>query len=305
MAKNQAQAAPKEEETGLATAAASTSALALATRDELAGVLDAGEALGSDGLEEVDGSDIKLSAKVFNFKGIDKAGDPIPPNVFYDSITETASKDLNLALLTLHKTNEWREYDEAEGRSKIHCRSFDRVNGKMENGTERRCEGCPDAQWKTNDKGKRERRCSPVYNVVAIDRGNGTPCVIRFKKTSLPVLQQHLNKHHLGRRVVNGKPSNYPLFAFAVRASLKMSDDKKYALPVLERGPVLSGEEIRMHSASAQIYREQLMPMLERLSQQDTSEDAPKAADTSFDPDGFVDTSVAVHDAAPESAKRF
>lgn len=278
-----------EETTTTALAQGGSSSAMTATSpesDALAQVLD-GVDVGDGGLGEIDKSDFKLAAKVFNFKGTDAAGDPIPPNVFYDTVEETAKKVLDLAFLLLHKTNEWREYDEAEGRSKIRCRSADRVMGIMEDGTERRCEGCPDAQWRTTETKKRTRNCGPVYNVVAMDRETQQPCVVRFKRTSLPVIQSHLQKHHIGKRILGpGQRGNVPFFSFQVRASLKMSDDKKYAIPVLEKGSVLSQDEIRTHADSVAFFREHVLAIVERVAEKDTDTGGGGGAggdDSSFD----------------------
>lgn len=280
-----------------ATAIVKDAPASLAALDELDG-LDTAE-LGIDGLEEIDRSDIRIAAKIWNFKGTDAAGDPIAPNVYFDTITEKTAKALGLVLLSLNKTNEWREYDESAGESKIRCRSFDRVTGTTEAGTTRPCAGCPDAQWQTVN-GKRTRRCGPVYNVAAVETDTQAPCVLRFKRSSLPAIQQYLQKHFIGRRVVAGRPANYPLFAFETRASLKMSDDKKYALPVLERGGPLSGEAIRQHAESAKAWRDLLSAHAEVIERTDAKsvEDAGarNAIDTSFD---------VSDDADDKDAKRF
>jgi hypothetical protein len=116
----------------------------------------------------------------------------------------------------------------------------------------------------------------------------------------LPAIQQYLQKHFIGRRVVNGRPANYPLFAFETRASLKMSDDKKYALPVLERGGPLSGEAIRLHAENAKAWRDLLSAHAETIERVDAKsvEDvgARNAIDTSFD---------VSDDADDKDAKRF
>ena len=281
-------------------APAAATDLALVQNDELAnlGDFDFGT---DDGLEEIGAEDIKLPLKVFNMKGMDAAGDPIPPNVFFDTVEETTKKKLDLVLLTLHKTNLWSEFNNAENRTEIKCRSFDRVTGTMADGTERPCQGCPDAQWRT-ENGKRSRRCGPVYNVFAVERDTKQPCVIRFKRTSLPVIQSHLNKHHIGRRIVNGKRANYPLFAFQVTASLRMSDDGKYAIPVLERGAVLAKEEIENAAESARFVRETLLPELVKLEEKEAATaatDAPSAsAGTAYKAEDF-------NDDAPADGTRF
>lgn len=279
-------------------AAAAGAALATTGGSALAAALD-GIEIGDGGLGEVDNTDIKIAAKVWNFKGTDAAGDPIPPNTFYDTVQETTSKTLDLALLDLHKTREWREYDEAEGKSKVRCRSqsaAEDARGTMDDGTERACKGCPDAQWRNvdvNGKKKRTRNCGPVYNVTAVERGAGEragePSVLRFKRTSLPVIQAHLNKHHIGKLSLGGgRRANVPLYALAVRASLKMSDDKKYALPVLEVTGVLGNDEVRQNAENARFYREIVLPALDSLAAKDhDGADGAGGGDTSFNPGDF------------------
>lgn len=297
-----AKAAKKEEQTELpasspATSSSGQTALALVTNDELAAAELGDVTFETDGLDELDASDVKLAAKVFNMKAVDKNGDPIPANVFYDTVTEETTKELDLVLLVLHKTNEWREFDEAASKSNIKCRSFDRVTGRMEDGTERPCEGCKDAKWETitvDGKSKRTRRCGPVYNVFAIDRKDRQPCVLRFKRTSLPVIQSHINKHHAGRRVVAGKRMNYPLFVFAVRARLEMAKGGKtqYAVPVLERGGVLPREEVLQAQESAKYVMEALLPVLEKMTEPETDDGAegtPPATDASFNANDYAD----------------
>lgn len=270
--------------TAASAEASTSSALAIPKESaELAQLLE-GIDVGDGGLGEIDQSDIKLPAKVFNMKGTDANGDPIPANVFFDTVEETTKKTLDLAFITLHKTNEWREFDEAKKESTIRCRSGDQVVGIMDNGTERRCEGCPDAKWRT-ENGKRTRRCGPVYNVIAMERDTQQPCVIRFKKTSLPVIQGHLQKHHLGKLIVGpGKRANVPLFSYAVFARLEMRDGGKYAVPVLERGVApLSQAEITSHAASAKFYREHVLAIVEKIADKDQDTQAAAADDTSFD----------------------
>ena len=130
---------------------------ALVTHDELDGLDDYGD----DGLSQVDGDDLKLSLKIWNMKGIDPVTKrQIPADVFFDTVTETTSEHLDVVLLDLRKSREWREFLEAEKKSVIHCRSADRITGTMEDGTQRYCEGCPEAQWATTDEGKRKQQAS-------------------------------------------------------------------------------------------------------------------------------------------------
>lgn len=282
-------AAPAASEPSTALATNGATALAVSTDDALGTMLeDVG--ITDDGLTEVAPEDIKLPAKVFNFKGVDAAGDPIPANVFYDTVTEEAARTLDLMLINLHKTNEWREFDEAASKSQVRCRSFDQLKGTMDDGTIRPCKGCPDAQWTSvegkDGKPKRTRRCGPVYNVFAAELTTRQPCVLRFKRTSLSVIQAYLNKHHIGRRLIGSKRVNWPLFVFRCTASLKMSDDKKYAIPVLEKAGNLSREDIEMGAATVQYVKDVLLAELGKVIEADRSDDA--SGDTSFNPDKFT-----------------
>jgi hypothetical protein len=276
----------KQKETGsaLATAADST-ALATVPDDALGAMVD--EVAGDDdGLSEISPEDIKLPVKVFNFKGVDAAGDPIPPNVFYDTVAETSARSLDLMWIKLHKTNEWREYDEDAGKSKVRCRSFDQLKGTMEDGTVRPCIGCPDAKWETvqtkDGKPKRSKRCGQVYNVFGADLATRQPCVMRFKRTSLPVIQAYLNKHHIGQRRKGNQRLNWPLYVFRCTASLKMSDDKKYAIPVLDKVGNLSAEDIALGAATVPYVNDVLLAELNKVIETDRSDES---GDTSFDTD--------------------
>lgn len=253
------------------------SALALAGNEALA-TIDF-DNLGTDGMEEVGAEDVKIARKVFNAKTIDASGEPVAVNMWFDTITEETKRELDLALLTLTKRNTWSEYDEVEGRTNVRCESLDQVTGTMDNGRQRPCQGCPDAQWQTDENGRRKRRCGPVYAVLAVERDTQQPCLLTFKKTSLPVIQTHLNKHHIGRMTRNGKRANVPLFAYQVTAKLKMSDDKKYAIPVLERGDVLPPEEIKAHAETAKAFREFRLEQIRNIVSQDATERAPVVAD--------------------------
>lgn len=288
----------KERDKGASTATAGTLALTAPSPEDaaqaaalaLSRTIDEMD-LVDDGLGEVDATDIKLSAKIFNMKGKDAAGEPIPPNVFFDTVTEETSKVLDLVFVNLSKTNEWREFDQAEQATRIRCRSYDRRTGTMEDGTERPCEGCPDAKWTTvtgNDgKAKRTRRCGVVFNVFAYETATRAPCVLRFRRTSLPVIQAHLNKHHLGRRTLGLKRANWPLFSFHVRASLKMVGEKtSYAVPVLERGAPLERAELEQAARDADYVRSVLLAHLSRVVEAEaarSSADADEGGDTSFD----------------------
>lgn len=277
------------EQPASAPAVAATSLAAVAPEGaELSQYIDEQD-FGDDGLSEIDGSDIKLPAKVFNMKGMDPKGEPIPINVFFDTVTEQTSKTLKLQLIKLHKTNEWSEFDKVEQKNKKRCRSFDRVTGTMEDGTERPCDGCPDAKW-TTIEGKRSRRCGPVYNVFAVEVESKQPCVIRFKRTSLPVIQSYLNKYHIGRRVRGNSRSNWPLFSFMCEASLKIekgSGTTTWAVPVLEKSNTpLDKGMIDMGAGTVGYVNDVLLGQLGKVSDADVSADAD--VDTSFNTADFA-----------------
>jgi hypothetical protein len=268
--------------------------LATTQRDELAAVIGDDDLGGVTGLEEADSSDIRLASLVFNFGGLDKDNNQIPKNRFFNTVDETVVEKKKLALLVLHKSRAWTEFVQGEG-TKRRCASWDAVVGKMEDGTERKCEGCTDYAWRTID-GKRTRRCTDVHNVVALDRETNQPVMVRFKKTSLDPWKGYLNKHFLGKRTVGTKRVNYPLFAFETLLSLKMEKNgaNAFAVPVFERGEVLSAEEIREHVESARAFREVYLDREVRQVAEREDSHGDEAADTSFDVDKFSD------DAKPE-----
>lgn len=263
-----------------------STSLATSSTDALGDVLDDLD-LGTDGLEEVDNSDIKIPAMVFNMKGTDKAGDPIPANVFYNTVTEETTKALECQLLTLTKSNEWREYNEEKKESVTHCRSFDRVTGTTADGRERSCQGCPDAQWRT-EGGKKTRNCGTVYSLAAVD-SEGLPFLLRLKKTAVNPIKTYLNKYFLGKRVVGGKRANYPLFAFKTRVHLKMVDGGKYAVPEFEVGDPCTREEILGGQENAIFYREVMVPALIHAADREHDDAEVSKPDTSFNPADFVD----------------
>ena len=253
--------------------------------DELAEAGIELDADAEDGLSEASGEDLKIASKVFNMKGKGADGRKIPEDAFYDTIDQTVKDRINAVFLYLHKSNVYSYYDNEDSRTVIVCRSFDRVTGTLEEtGEQRPCKGCPDDEWRT-EGGKRKKNCGAVYNVASLDRDTSMPFWLRFKRTSLPVIKTHLQRHHLGRRIVQGKRVNYPLFAFAVDLSCTMSDDGKYALPVIQRGQVLSSGEMHTCREAAAAIKENVIPMLTASDAQVA--DTVRDADTSFDPETF------------------
>lgn len=258
--------AKKSPSTSLAPIAPPTAA-----GDELAGYADQGLDLeGNDGLGETDAQDFRIPSRTLNMKGLGPDGRSIPKDMWYDTLAETLSPEIAAVFIDLHKRNVWSEWNQGEGRSQIICRSDDRVTGTMSDSGERRpCKGCPDAQWQTLPNGKRGVHCGPVYDVFALDRATLQPFVVRFKRTSLPVIRQHLQRHHLGVRRTPRGMANYPLYAFEVRMTTVMSTDGNYASPVLTRGVVLSVEDMKTAQVTAQSLREYVLPRLAQLDTED------------------------------------
>jgi hypothetical protein len=270
------------------TAPPASTALALATHDELAGLGDV--ELDDAGLAQVDRDDIRITAYVLNMRGKGPDGRPLPIDVYYSTVDETYKTRVNAAYLHLHKTHLWSQYNDTERRTDIKCRSHDRVTGTMADGTVRPCKGCPDFEWHRDAEGKRTRRCGPVYNLFAVDRDTSTPFVVRYKRTSLPVIKQYLQKHHIGRRIVKGVRSNYPLHVFGVELGAMLSDNGNYAIPTLTRGPVLDAAEIKALGDNARTLREQVIPILSHVETQAEAREntATDEGDTSFEPEKFA-----------------
>ncbi len=269
--------------------AATGAQLALATHDELAELGMSDAELGDDGLAQVDRDDIKIPAYALNVKGKGPDGRPLDFSAYYNTVDETRKLKVNAAFLHLHKSNLYSKWNESQNKTDVLCRSYDRKVGTwVADGHERRCEGCQDAEWRRNAEGKRTRNCSPVYNVFAVDRDTSTPFVIRYKRTALPVIKTYLQKHHIGRRVVKGVRSNYPLHVFQCELTSTMSDNGNYAIPIVTRGPVLPAEEIKALAENAKTLREQVLPILSHVEAQAEASESAADGDTSFEPEKYA-----------------
>lgn len=215
----------------------------------------------SDGLEDIDSSDISIPLKVFNRKGKDPStGRAMTPDVFYDTITEQTQTEIDAVLLTMHKTREWREFDNDKNENVIHCRSLDMKHGNTKEGQQRACDGCPDQAWTTGKDGKRVRRCGEVLNFVGIERLTETPFLIRAKKTSLRPARQYLNRHFIGKRRTKKGRANMPLFAFQTHITLNLHESGNYATPVFERGAAMEREAVMICADMAKYYRDVVLP---------------------------------------------
>ena len=202
------------------------------------------------GLEEVDSEDIRFAVKVWNLKGKRADGPGLyQVDEFLDTLTEQTSRELHCVFVTLHKTNDYSFFNNDTKETVRVCASYDRLEGALRTthpstgqpeGTVRRCESCPDAQWRRDAKGKNVRNCSPVYGVIGVELDDAgkplSPFMIRFKKTSLPPFKAHLQKHHIKRHrdARTGKMIDVPLFMFAVKIRLEADEGGQFAVPVIE-----------------------------------------------------------------------
>jgi hypothetical protein len=251
------------EQTALAAVPSQTSAVVAPQSPEalaLAQALDFD--FDSTGLEEADAGDLRFASKIWNLKKKRSDRDEFHRiDEFYDTLTEETTRELNCVLVTLHKTADYSFFDNAANETVRVCTSYDRVTGKLRvqhpvtgaaEGTERPCAGCPDAQWVKSPDGKKNvRNCSDVYGVIGFefdtDGSIASPFMIRFKKTGLNPFKTHLQKHHLKRRKdpKTGRLVDVPLFAYPVKIKLEADPGGLFAIPVIERGEVLSRDIIQ------------------------------------------------------------
>lgn len=260
--------ARKTEQTALATVEESRS---LMTVDQAA-LADAFDfSFDVDGLEEVDSEDLRFAVKVWNMRSKKPDSDDFfRIDEFFDTLTEQTTRELNCVFVTLHKTNDYSYFDNDKNETVRVCSSYDREVGKLRvmhpesgqaEGTERNCDGCPDSAWRKDAKGKNVRNCAPVYGVIGIELdpvgGFGAPFMIRFKKTSLRPFKEHMQKHHIARmKDANGKAANVPLYAFGVKIKLQADPGGKFAVPVIERGPLLQRVELQQLAEQARAFRD-------------------------------------------------
>lgn len=220
------------------------------------------EAEGYDGLDDFGAEDIRIPIKTWNNKSLDANNRQRPADVFVDSITEEVTESIDAVLLAAKKTFRWTEYDPVQDTAVTMCASDDMVQGVMGGtGVVRPCAGCPDREWSTTPDGKRTRRCGPVFTVVAVDERDGSPFIVRFRRTALEPFRKYIQSHFkLRAKSKSGQRVDVPLFARTTRLSLRMHEGGKYALPVLKAGDWLSADRfatMRDQAASLRAIIEQ------------------------------------------------
>lgn len=249
------------------------------------------------GLEEVDAEDLRFAVKVWNLRQKRSDGKGLHQvDEFFDTLTEQTSRELSCVFVTLHKTNDYSVFDNTLQETVRICSSYDRVHGTLRvphpttgevEGTVRACDSCPDALWRKDDKGKNVKNCSAVYGVIGVeldDAGNPTsPFMIRFKRTSLGPFKTHLQKHHIKRRQdpKTRKMVDVPLFAFAVKMRLEADEGGQFAVPVLERGPVLPKELLVQLADQAKAFREMADDVTRAAEKRESQHHVDDAAESS------------------------
>lgn len=282
---------------GTAITTESTSILGVRpSNDTEANALAALDAAGiggeDDGLSEVVPSDLRTPLKLYNLKQAEGVA-RITQDAFLDTIDKTVSTELNLVLLELHKSNLYAVFNNRDQRNVTMCSSFDRITGVMPaDETTRPCKGCPDAVWRTElDQKTGEKRrtvpCSEVWTVAAFDLDAQRPCFIKFKKTSMDAIRNYLQANHIGKRALpGGRRGNIPLYAYRVRVTIGMHKGGNFAIPAIERGPVLSPADLKVMHETAMGIRETFRTRLD-IADRDAGgmgSDGGEGGDTSFDP---------------------
>ena len=246
--------AKKAEQAALATSGGQQIQMAEAVempKDWLSDVLG-DEDLDVTGTEGMGAEDVRLPTWALNAKSGKDAdtGRAVPPDVFWNTLTEKAKPTLRLVVLTNMKTREWRESDDNDDLV-TKCRSFDCVTGEMEDGTTRPCDGCPDYEWRTDEKGKRFRRCTDVYNVLGLDRETQEVGMLRVKKTAIKSFKNFYQKGFYKKRPkknASGKVSfvDMPFFVYetVVESEENKTDKFTWYTPRFTLGGALPKDEI-------------------------------------------------------------
>jgi hypothetical protein len=235
-------------------------------------VLGLADEIDVTGTEELGASDVRIPAIVFNTNYVPPGSkDPIPKTRFLNTLTEEVKEKLRLQVVIDHKSRAWSEFDEGDGKRITHCRSWDAITGRMEDGTQRPCAGCPDYNWQRVD-GKNTRKCGDVHNLVAIDRDSGEAVMLALRRTAIRPFTEYFQKHFHRKRPHPKRPGarvDMPLFAYEtmVELNLERGGGMSWAEPVFERGgEPLSADEIRAGAQACRDFRDVYLGQLERVA---------------------------------------
>ena len=203
----------------------------------------------SQSLAEITPEDRLIPHECFNVK-LQKDGQWIPTNRFFNTVTEEVNEEINAALLFLKKSRKYVVWDEDAG-STLMCHSIDLETGNWQEPAEyKRCEICPLQRWNGNGRNSEPPKCKLVWNFVGVNLKNGDPFIVSAKSTSMKPVRSFLNRHFIGK--LRGK--NLPLFCYAVRLRLYQPTGT-YAVLQPEVGPTFGREEIETwHRLSQELW---------------------------------------------------
>jgi hypothetical protein len=286
--KNEALAVPGSN-TGDTLARASAAELAL---DPLAAVLQEGDVIEETGTEELVGT-ARIPRFAFNLSTItDENGvaKPVLKTVFVQTVSGQVKEKLSLQVITVHVSREWKE--RVDGKSVRRCSSWDARIGRMENGEERPCAGCPDYAWAKDANGKNKRNCGDVQNVVCADLETSDVAILAVKKTALRPWRDYYSKHFAKQRSVRDPKTgmmrrvDLPFFARETIVTLRLvtKNSESWAEPVFQVGPVLSREHVLTGAQMVRDYREtflQAASVIDHVAE--SADEGGGAGDSSFD----------------------
>jgi hypothetical protein len=200
--------------------------------------------------------DFKLPRRFFNQKkGVDAAGARLQPDMFFDPISKVTCRKIDAILLHSHTTRAFTKYNNDEEETTYICTSDDCVTGTWQaNGAQRKCQGCPDAQWRAEGK-KRVLNCGKSHHVLAVDLLSQEPFVITFRRTAESVIVNHVQSHHHAKLVQSGRKINMPLHWRHVELSLALAENGNYAVPVIRPTGMSTPAEAEACEATLDAYQ--------------------------------------------------
>ena len=190
----------------------------------------------SRSLDEVAPEDRIIPHECYNVKI--KAGDEwVAPDVFFNTVSETTTKEIAAALLFLKKTRKYSTFSEDAG-TKLVCKSLDMQNGQWQDPEETRsCETCPFQKW---GKDRKPPACKEVWNFVGVNLATGEPFLVSAKGASIKPVKAFLNTHFIGKL---GGGAHLPLYVYRTRLRLDRPKGT-YSILAPEIGDAFNADEI-------------------------------------------------------------
>jgi hypothetical protein len=125
------------------------------------------------------------------------------------------------------------------------------------------------------------RNCNLVHNILSYDLDEEKLFTLRAKKGALKNFMGHVNKHHFNKGKAAGlKTRDIPLYIFEVNVRGELADDGTHALPVFERGPVLSPQQVAFMAEGLRGMKEHLSKIARNADELGEASETPP--DTSF-----------------------